>query len=330
MTEDERDSQQSVSADLIPESVIRRIAEERRAESELAMVTNLLNEVPDLKQDPGAKVNDYIDGLVKRRAELLNQVGPASTVRNLRPQPIDSLVARLGPFFTPWVAVNLPYFSERLDQTPGVSGTQQEFFTTALLPGGVEFEGGPLDMGTVQPNTPKWWVHVWSCSYVFPRAMSDSQLYYRFTTETSFNIFDASARPNTGSLVNAWVTIGTTSDVEASGPFEPGAAQTAGFPFWITLPPAALPVNIDQVPTPVSGSIQVQAGKTPAIGLIYGVAAGIASGFVASLGGSMKTRLTLPSGTPYDGDPFDKLEYRFEPDWWVQAVGNRLQAAATS
>jgi hypothetical protein len=329
MTE-RRHVSQPTADDLIPESAVRRIAEERRAESELVMVTDLLKNVPELRLDPGAKVNDYIDGLVRRRAELLGQVGSASAARNVPAQPANSLVAKLGPFFTPWVAVNLPYFSEGVNQLPGVAGTQQELYTTALLPGGVEFEGAPVDMGTVEPNTPKWWVHTWTCSYVFPQALNRMWLYYRFTTETSFNIAAASARPNTGSLASAWISVGTTSDVETGGPFDPGASVQVAYPFFIPLPPATLPVNIDQEPAPVSGSIQVQAGKTAAIGLIYGTAVGIASGYLASLGGCMNTRLTLPSGTPYDGDPYDKIEYRFEPDWWVQAVNQRLKAAVTS
>ena len=330
MTEHEHDSRRSAAADLIPESAARRIAEERRAESELVMVTDLLNQVPELRRDPGATVSDYIDGLVKRRAELLEQVGSAVPTR-IRAQPADSLVARLGPFFTPWIAVNLPYFAEAVHQTPSQSGTSGDINTDTLMPGGVEFDANLKDAGTVAPNIPKWWVHAWWCSYVFPSPLTDSRLFYRFTTETSFDLTAASARPNTGSVVNAYATVGTTSDVEAAGPFD--APSQSAFAFWIPLPlpPFSLGVQIEDQPTNFTGSIEVQAGKNAAIGLIYGVTAGIASGTLINLGGgTMNTCLTLPPGTQGDGDPCDKIEYRFEPIWWVQAVNQRRQEAAGS
>jgi len=326
MTEHERQPERSAPANLITESVVRRVVDERRVETELALLTDRLNDVPELRRDPGAKVNDYIDGLVKRRAELLQRRPRATAASDLRARPVESLVATLGHFFTPWVTANLPYFSEGIDETPGVAGTSGSIASSGLFPGGVGFGGDPQDSGNVQPSTEKWWIHNWTCSYVFPPAPFSGWLYYRFTTDTSCAIYNAPAQSG---LVNAFVTIGKTSDVLAASPFDPGAEETVGWPFWVTLPQTTLRF-FDQVPTPVSGSIQVQAGKTAAIGFIYGVIAGIANGYVQFSWGSMGTRLTLPPGTTYDGEVFDKIEYRFEPDWWVNVVSQRLQAAATS
>jgi len=78
------------------------------------------------------------------------------------------------------------------------------------------------------------------------------------------------------------------------------------------------------VSTPVSGSIYVQARKSAAIGIVYGIVAGVADGNVDSVG-SMMTRLTLRSVVNHIGDPYDLIEYRFEPDWWVTAIRQRLQ-----
>jgi hypothetical protein len=330
MTEHAHDTRQPPAAAPIPESAARRIAEERRAEAELVMVTDLLSEVPELRQDPSAKVSGYIDGLVKRRAELLNQVGSATATR-VRAQPADSLVARLGPFFTPWVAVNLPYFAESIYDRPSQSGTQGDIETDSLDPGGVEFEMSPLvDAGTVEPNIPKWWTHTWWCSYVFPPPLTDSRLFYRFTTVTSFDLEIGSARPQTGSLINAWAAVGTTPDVEAATPFDAPLQSAFAFSIPLPVPQANLPVEIENQPTNFSGSVEVQAGRNAAIGFLYGVAAGIATGTVLSFGGTMSTCLTLPPGTQSPGDPCDKIEYRFEPAWWVQAVNQRRQEAAGS
>lgn len=326
MTDKGRQPERPAPADLIQESVVRRVAGDRQIETELALLTDRLNDVPELKRDPGAKVNNYIDGLVKRRAELLTRRPQASPASDLRARPVESLVTTLGPFFAPWITANLPYFSEGIDETPGAAGTSGGIGTSGLFPGGVGFAGNLQDSGNAQPNTEKWWIHNWTCSYVFPPAPFSGWLYYRFTTDTSCLIYNAPAQSG---LVNAFVTIGKTSDVLAGSPFDPGAEETVGWPFWVALPQTTLRF-FDQVPTLVSGSIQVQAGKSAAIGFIYGVIAGIASGYVQMSWGSMGTRLTLPPGTPYDGEVFDKIEYRFEPDWWVNVVAQRLDEAATS
>ncbi len=169
-----------------------------------------------------------------------------------------------------------------------------------------------------------WWIHNWTCSYVFPPAPFPGRLYYCFTVDTSCLVYHAPAQSG---LVDAFVTIGTTSNVLAGSPFDTGAWKTVGWPVWVNLP-QTMPRFFDQVPTRVSGSIEVQAGRNAAIGFIYGVIAGIASGYAQIAWGGMGTRLTLPPGTTYDGELFDKIEYRFEPAWWIKVVSDRLDAAA--
>lgn len=324
MSEHTSDPQRTAGADLIPASVVRRISEDRRAEAELALVTNLLKDVPELRLDPSAKVSDYIDGLVKRRAELLKRDKLASTSRKRRSQSIDSVITGVGPFFSPWIAVNLPPFTEGVDDTPGVAGTSGDYYTDALLPGGVEFEGDPQDMGTVQPDTEKWWSRNWTGSYVFPQASQDSWLYYRFTTQTNFGIFAPTARAG---VVILYTNVSTISDVGTGSLFGPAATLTVDWPFWVTLPTDLPVIDVEGVLTPISGSIRVQAGQTPAIGFIYGISTGFASGALLTLGASLETQLS--SGTTYQGNPSGLIEYRYEPEWWVVAVGQRQNEAAT-
>jgi hypothetical protein len=323
LSEHKSDTRRAVAADLIPESVVRRICEDRRSEAELALLTNLLKDVPELRLDPSAKVSDYTDGLVKRRAELLKRDRPASASRPRRSQSADLVITGVGPFFSPWIAVNLPPFAEGVDDTPGVAGTSGDYTTDALLPGGVEFEGEPRDMGTVQPDTEKWWSHSWIGSYVFPQASQDSWLYYRFTTQTSFGfIFPTALR----AAIMVFTNVSTISDVSTGSLFGPAATLTVDWPLWITLPPD-LPVNANGVLTPVSGSIQVQAGQTPAIGFIFGVSTALASGDLLTEAACLQTQLS--SGTTYQGNPSGLIEYRYEPEWWVVAVGQRLNEAST-
>jgi len=327
MTADPQKPSEPPLTDLIPESVIRRVADERRAESELTLVTRQLSEVPELTRDAGDRADDYVEDLVKRRVGLLERVRPASPAHGPRALPINSLVAELGPFFTPWKVVNLPYFSERIDQTPGVQGTSGAFDTYSLSPGGVEFWGNPQDAGNIEPTVEKWWYHTWSCSYVFPSVPGNGTLYYRFTLETSWEIARAIALSG---IVSAVVTVGLTADVQAATPFGDGAKTETALPFWVLLPAGNGFVPINEPLLQFSGSIEVQAGRNAALGLICGIDAGLASGFVEILGGLMRTRLVAPPGPAQTPAILDQIEYRFEPEWWVQAVGQRLEEAATS
>ncbi len=324
MTEHEGKSEPLRSAELIPKSAARQVADERQAESELALITSKLSAVPELTRDSG-NVSDYIDGLVKRRAELLERVRPIPTAGS-RSTPIDSLVSELSPFFTAWRVGNLPYFSEGINDVPVVKGTSGGFTTESLSAGALEFWGNPRDAGLVNPHILKWWNHNWTCSYVFPAAPATGTLHYRFSIETSWEAVLASALSG---IVGASITIGRTPDAESSSPFGSGAETELTFPFLFTLPEANTNLHVTQPLIEFSGAIEVQAGKNAAIGLVCGIHAGLASGYVEILGGSMWTRLVAP-GQPSDYANRDQLEYVFEPDWWVHAVGQRLDHATAS
>jgi hypothetical protein len=321
LSEHKNDSGRTVSADLISESVARRVSEDRRAEAELALVTKLLNEVPELKLDPSAKVSDYIDGLVRRRAELLKRDRPALTTRTRQPQLTEPLVVRLGPFFSPWTVAYLPLFTEGVDDRPGVAGTSGYYLTDCLLPGGVEFEGQVTDLGTVQPDTEKWWNRNWVGSYTFPQATQDVWLYYRFTTQTVLDLVPPYAR---AAAIIAYTNVSTIPDVGSGSLFGPGSALTVDWPIFLTLP-GSFPDD-QTVLSPLSGSIEVLAGQTPAIGFIYGITTGLASGSIPTFGSSLMTQLTV--GPNYLFNPYGQIEYRYEPDWWVAAVGQRQNEAA--
>jgi hypothetical protein len=305
----------------IPEQLIQAEADQRRLEAEISVVTSRLNEIADFKRDPGGKINPYVDGLVKRRADLLQRTRPsAPTSSDVRASALESLVTNIGPFFTPWTVANLPYMSEGISETPGIGGTSGSIGTAGLFRGGLGFAAGDLnDDGTTDPYTEKWWIHTWTTSYVFPEAPRDGTIYYRFSVGTSCLVYHA---PAYSGLIAEFVTVGNAADVDTQSPFDPGTSETVGWPVWVTLPHPDI-LFFDSVSVPVLGTIAVQAGKTAALGFIYGAIVGLASGYAQIPWASFGTRLTRPKGTTYDGEVFDKIEYRFEPDWWIKAVMER-------
>jgi hypothetical protein len=79
---------------------------------------------------------------------------------------------------------------------------------------------------------------------------------------------------------------------------------------------------------PVTGFIPVEAEDLPALGFIYGTVASVASGYLQFLWGNFGTRLLLGPGKTATHLDYDLLEYRFEPDWWLTVVADRLQLEA--
>ncbi len=315
----------SCEAIAAPESAMRTQIKQLILESEISVVTSRLNDIADYKRDPGGKLNSYVDGLIRRRAGLLKQPRPKpAPVTDVRANAIVSLVANIGPFFSPWITVNLPYMSEGINETPGIAGTSGAITTAGLYPGGLAYTVvDATDDNTTSPFIEKWWIHNWTCSFVFPEAPFDGYLFYRFTTDSSCFLYSA---PADFGLIKEFVTVGKTSDVNAQSPFDPSTCETVGYNVSTTLPhPESRLLGAS---VPVLGSINVQRGKTPALGLIYGTIIGLADGYAYISWANFGTRLTLPPGTPFDGEVYDKIEYRFEADWWVQAVSNRLPLAS--
>jgi len=322
MSDHESDSRQAVRTALIPESAVRRISEDQRARAELALVTSQLNDVPELKRDPTAKVSDYVGGLVRRRDELLNRDKPEPTTWARRSRQIDPAVTGSGPLPPEWIAVSLARFTQGADYPPPSSLVYGDIYTDSLLRGGVDFhaflgESGPLPHGTAL-----WWDSSWTGSYVFPPPSEDSWLFYRFAIQVIDLDFVGSSRA--GALL-LYTNVSTISDVSAGSLFAPGATLAVNWPLWVILN-NSYRYGPRSTTTPMSGSIQVQAGQSPAIGFIYGCTAGVSDGELWFFGPTGLLTCLSPD-TTYPGNPAGLIEYHYEPDWWIRAVARRQNEA---
>jgi hypothetical protein len=238
---------------------------------------------------------------------------------NLLARPLDKFLVEHLDLFGPWTTGILPFMSEGVHVTPGIPGTSGDIVTAGLFAGGLGYGGDPTDDGTHSPNVEKWWIHNWNCSFVFPPAPSTGTLYYRFTVDSVCEIYDAPAQSG---VVQEFVTIGKSGDILTTNPFDSSAMATVGWPVMVNLPQPHVAQFSGAVP--VSGSIPVVKGKTAALAFVYGAIAGVASGFVQFSWANFGTRRTLPSGSVIGAEAYDKIEYRFEPNWWITAVEERL------
>jgi hypothetical protein len=234
---------------------------------------------------------------------------------------LDVIVSNLGDFLWPWTVINLPYFSEGVNETPGITGTSGEIATAGSMREGLAYGGELSDSGSTNPYTEKFWIHNWTCSTMFPGAPFSGRLYFRFTVDSECHIY--SAPVNFGS-VREFVTVGWTADV-ATQPL--GNWNTVGWPVDVSLPREGS-LNFG-IPVPVSGSIAVAQGHNAALGFIYGTIVSVANGYVQFLG-QLRHSHDSSSGTAYGSGNLDKIEYRFEPDWWIGTVARRMKTRAWS
>jgi hypothetical protein len=301
---DERAPQQSR---LILDKTVKRLGRDRLLESELARLDARLHADPSQWTDRNA--------LVERRNELIKLVPKAPLNESFLQARQDAVALRAFDLFQPWNVLNLPYMYEGINETPGSNGTEGEIGTAGLFAGGCAYGGMPSD-GT-SSHTEKWWIHNWRNSIVFPAAPFAGRLYYRFTVDSECHIYSA---PVYSGSVREFVTIGSTPDLLVS-PDDWTNWTTVGWPVDTTLPNSQMHYYGG---VPVSGSIAVQAGKNAALGFIYGTVVSVASGYVQFLWGNFGTRRTVPASTPVDYTLYDKIEYRFVPTWWLEAVAQAV------
>jgi hypothetical protein len=298
------------SPPVVGAEILQRVNETCRAEAEMERLARQMRiATPDSRRDTGEN---------ERRVELLRIIERSYVLPDVVRQRRDLMVINISDLLFPWRVINLPFMYEGIDEVPGVAGTSGGIGTAGLYAGGLGYGGNPEDDGTSQPFIEKWWIHNWYNSVVFPAAPYGGRLYYRFTVDSECHIYRASVYSGS---VREFVTVGWSGDV-ASDPLADWTTwQTVGWPVDETLPSNNLNLGGS---IPVVGSIPVEAGNSAALGFIYGTIVSAASGFVQFLWGNFGTRLTLPPTASVGYRDYDKIEYRFEPAWWLKAIDERL------
>jgi hypothetical protein len=298
--------------ELFTDDDLEQVTAARLTDAQLRRATTLLAKRP---------AGEQAEQLRQQRAKLLNKATqhPIATA-NINELRLLGKLGAIAELLGLWHVLSLPTMTEGLDQTPGVPGTHGEIGTSGLYAGGCGYGGEPTDDGTTDPSMEKWWLHNWRCSAVFPAAPYDGLLLYRFTVESECHVY---ADPCDSGSLQEFVTIGRTANVGSQSPFDDPQIQTVGWPVDISLPYAGS-LNFGG-PTAVLGSIPVHAGDVAGLAFIYGTIVSVANGYIQFSWGNFGTRRTLPQGQPSGASDFDKIEYRFEPDWWIQAV-SKLKA----
>lgn len=313
---------EDVHTDPLSDHVVRQVAEAALRQARLDRLTDQVARLRRGLSDASAS-NAVLADLETERASLLrNPFGqaPAFDVAQAR---LDASVLAISDLLFPWQTLQLPNMTEGIDETPGTSDTEGNITTAGLFVGGLGY-GGTLSQDGSNGPAERWWIHNWRNLAVFPGAPHAGRLYYRFTVDSECHIYHA---PVLDGSVREFVTIGKTADVAATPMNDWTIWQTVGWPIDQPLPTATL--NLSGA-VPVAGSIPVAAGKSAALGFIYGTIISVAGGYVQLLWGNYGTRRTVAGDAPISYRDYGKVEYRFEPDWWLHAVDSRMYALHTA
>jgi hypothetical protein len=298
----------------IQKKTLRRLAEASLAEAQLARLTDLSAQLVRTTE-----ADTQLATLRKQRSALLAKHAPADVAADFAQQRLDRVVVSITDRFFPWSILALPYMTEGIYDPPGTSDTTGDLGTIGLYAGGLAFgasPGGTLTQDSSHPAE-RWWTHTWRNSVVFPPAPFTGRLYYRFGVNCECNIY---RDPVEGGSIHTYVTLATVGDVSTSPPVDQWTSwQTVGWPIIQTLPIPEVVLDLEGG-IAVHGSIPVTAGNSAAIAFIYGTIISIEGGLLQLLWGNFGTGIL--GGVDYHA--YDKIEYRFEPDWWIEAISGRL------
>ena len=275
-------SETGPARNLISDKTLRSITNEWRIDTELDLITARLH------ADPERWTKDK--ALLARRRKLLGRAGKPLPTRLTPHSPGDrELGIGITDRLWPWTVMNLPYMYDGIYEEPGIASTSGGI-SSGLSAGNVSFGANPMDSGGTNPHVEKWWIRNWRNSVVFPDAPHSGHLAYRFTVDSDYTVYRA---PVYSGLARQFVTLGSTSSVISSPVAEWTNWHTVGWILDATFPNEE---NAFGGALPVIGSIPVDKGQRAALGFIYGMVMGVASGYFQSWG-SIGTRRTVGYST---------------------------------
>lgn len=201
-----------------------------------------------------------------------------------------------------WKRLRLPEFVESRHLHPADRG----WFQTYPIRGGFAFTGSIVDELDTEP--PSYWSTTWTTFSRLLAAPRSGRMFYRFRVRGSVHgVSDAAFL----SVANS-AYFGVVGDADSTSPFfVPGFNLPIAAPIRAVLGGArgTRRVTADGDQT-IEGSIEVTAGKTPAIALVLGTDILLQDGFLELERASMCRNLVEGIGP---GAGSGVLEYRFEP-----------------
>jgi len=237
--------------------------------------------------------------------------------------PLDEVVTSISShLFADWLPANLSYMDELSTFGPGpdAAGSAVGGFQNPILRPG----SATIRFDADCPDSEEWWLSMWGDSCVLPEAPFAGKAYFRFSTRMTSEVLNgAGERAMWGSVVQPWAT----SDIFADGP------QSHGAPITRLLFQQLSPVEDHQYEQASSawrdvvGSIDLTPGSRPAVLIVIGFNIGLRNAS-ARVRAEAQVRMVTGPGVPDTQYQHGRLEYMYQPDWWIKAVSDKIDLQA--
>ena len=277
-----------------------------------------LNSTRGLVRALGEDPDQYASRLVKRYRDLALKLRtpPPQRARSLPPRLAETL-NKLGDIFNLWQSILAPNATVALVQTPN-SPDAGGSIGADIYQGDVALGGEVFNSGTQE----QWWINTWQYMVSFPTTpsglVSPASLSYRFNASTALNLYRQDV---VSGSVYVYATVATTNDL-INHPVDFNNYTSSDFLINSTLPVSAVPPLISGSAS-ISGAIPLVPGRTPAIGIIVGLIVSVADGTVQILPGEYSDISIAPPDATMASE-LGKIEYRFDPPFWVDAVAKMI------
>jgi hypothetical protein len=174
--------------------------------------------------------------------------------------------------------------------------------------------GGQLFAGAVE----QWWIFTWYTIIEFPptspELVGTASLAYRFNVPASLMFYQQDILSGS---VHAYVTVATTSD-DTRNAINFAQPVSSQFAIATDLPAPGVPPMVGGT-AQVTGSIPLQAGGHPALGILLGMIVSIQNGVALVNPAENSFLYFVPPDATMPTD-IGKIEYRQDPPFWVEGV----------
>jgi hypothetical protein len=300
------------------DSAARRVLEEVQL-ARLAAQIRELGVTRDVVRALGEDPDQYAARLVKQYRDLAARLRKSVPLqaRSLPPNVVATL-DRLGDIFNWWKSVLAPNATVMLVQTPGGAETGGTGIGADIFQGDLALGGEIWNAGTAE----QWWVNTWQYTVAFPGTPQylgrPASLSYRFNIGANIAFYRQDV---VSGSVHVYVTVASTPDINTQ-PIDYNNFASSDFAIIATLPTSTVPPMLSGS-AKVTGTIPLVAGGTPAIGILIGLIISVVDGDVQIIPGEYSSIILAPPDATMPSD-IGKVEYRRDPPFWVEAVGQIL------
>jgi hypothetical protein len=275
----------------------------------------------DLVRALGDDPDKYASELAKQYSGLGEKLRQPPPIRAKSiPSRLATRLDALADIYGWWQSVLAPNATVGLIGAPSSADTGGTGIGAEIFQGSLAVDGRIWNAGSQE----QWWINTWQYLVPLPQTPSafsnPASLSYRFNISGGLAFYSQDV---VSGSVHIYATVATTNDM-VDRPIDFAQPVSSNFAVATTLPVPGVPPTLGGT-AKVTGTIPLQPGGTPAIGIIIGLAISLVDGSIDILPGE-DTGIDLAPPDARSWSDLGRIEYRRDPSYWVEAVSKIFEA----